>query len=114
MCPMPWRPSRRRTAGPAQAESGVHWHEHRVAAPSAGVPDGVDPDASHCYEDRRLVDKTAVMLNGVQVGALELLYSAHCGIVVPPRGGCAGATAVAYAVGYRPVTVLVACQAVGG
>ena len=48
--------------------------------PSA-VPtnDGEDPTVAGCSPDARLVDKTALMLGGKQIGALELKYSPHCG-----------------------------------
>lgn len=40
--------------------------------------DGADPHVSGCYNDARLVDKSPMMAAGIQVGALELLFSAHC------------------------------------
>jgi len=48
-------------------------------APQARVVDGMDPDASHCTADSRLVDRAPVLMDGVQVGALDLRYSPWCG-----------------------------------
>lgn len=42
-------------------------------------PDGEDPIVAGCSADARLVDKSALMLGGKQIGALELKYSPHCG-----------------------------------
>lgn len=48
------------------------------AAPTGPVSDGADPIAAGCVPDAALVDKTPVMIDGQQVGALELEYSGHC------------------------------------
>jgi Protein of unknown function (DUF2690)/Helix-turn-helix domain len=48
-------------------------------APTARVTDGVDPVVGHCEADSRLVDRAAVILDGMQVGALDLRYSPRCG-----------------------------------
>lgn len=126
-----------------------------TAAPHAAVGDGADPGAAGCKKDFRLVDKSAVMNGSKQIGALELLYSRHCGagwarlylypgepvmlgyvqvrasdgressiayplikqvddytnVVVPPSGGCLGATAVVDEVGRTPMTASIVCQA---
>lgn len=56
----------------------------RPAAVTTAIPaaepgeDGADPHSSGCYNDARLVDKSPVMAAGIQVGALELLFSPHC------------------------------------
>jgi hypothetical protein len=50
-----------------------------VPAPTARVTDGTDPIAGHCTADWRLVDRAPVLLDGVQIGALELRYSPWCG-----------------------------------
>jgi transcriptional regulator with XRE-family HTH domain len=50
-----------------------------VPAPTARVADGADPAVARCAADARLVDKAPVLLGGVQIGALELKYSAWCG-----------------------------------
>lgn len=49
-------------------------------SPSYSYPaaDGSDPVAAGCAGDARLLDKSPVMHNGVQVGALELKYSPRC------------------------------------
>ena len=39
----------------------------------------MDPDIAGCQADVRLVDKSAVMQGGAQIGALELMYSPRCG-----------------------------------
>jgi hypothetical protein len=48
-------------------------------APTARVMDGIDPVVGHCKADARLVDRAPVMLDGAQVGALDLFYSPWCG-----------------------------------
>ena len=48
-------------------------------APAARVTDGIDPGVGHCDADRKVVDRAAVILDGVQVGSLDLLYSPRCG-----------------------------------
>lgn len=48
-------------------------------APTARVADGADPAVARCTADARLVDKTPVLLGGLQIGALELKYSPWCG-----------------------------------
>lgn len=48
-------------------------------APTARVADGIDPAVGHCDPDARLVDRAPVMRGSVQIGALDLLYSPHCG-----------------------------------
>jgi hypothetical protein len=48
-------------------------------APTARVTDGIDPVAGHCNADSRLVDRAPVMLDGAQIGALDLFYSPWCG-----------------------------------
>lgn len=48
-------------------------------APTAGVADGTDPNIGHCKPDARLIDRAAVIMGGVQIGALDLMYSARCG-----------------------------------
>jgi transcriptional regulator with XRE-family HTH domain len=40
--------------------------------------DGADPIAAGCTGDAQLLDKTPVLLDGIQVGALELKYSKRC------------------------------------
>jgi hypothetical protein len=56
----------------------------RAAAVTTAIPvaepseDGADPHLSGCYQDARLVDKSPLMATGIQVGALELLFSARC------------------------------------
>ena len=50
-----------------------------VPAPRAAVADGIDPEAGHCEADSLLVDRAAVILDGVQIGALDLRYSPSCG-----------------------------------
>ena len=51
-----------------------------VPAPTtAHAVDGDDPAAAGCAKDAVLVDKSAVLMNGIQVGALEMEYSAYCG-----------------------------------
>ena len=40
--------------------------------------DGSDPVVAGCVGDARLVDKSPVMLDGQQIGALEMIYSARC------------------------------------
>ncbi|NUP48000.1 MAG: helix-turn-helix domain-containing protein [Catenulispora sp.] len=47
-------------------------------APTYGIGDGADPDKAGCSKDRKLVDKSAVMLHGEQIGAVELYYSTSC------------------------------------
>jgi hypothetical protein len=52
-----------------------------TAAAGSGVQraaDGVDPIVGGCVKDARLVDKSPVMLDGRQIGALEMIYSARC------------------------------------
>lgn len=48
------------------------------APTSAHAVDGDDPTAAGCAKDAVLVDKQAVMRGSVQIGALELEYSAFC------------------------------------
>jgi hypothetical protein len=48
-------------------------------APSGRVPDGTDPVAGHCKADSQLVGHAPVMLNGVEIGELDLRYSSWCG-----------------------------------
>lgn len=50
------------------------------AVPSS-VPtdDGEDPVVARCTADALLVDKSPLMLDGKQIGALELKFSPHCG-----------------------------------
>lgn len=52
-----------------------------AATPSSAQPfaDGASPITAGCTRDAQLLDKTPLMMNGVQVGALELKYSAYCG-----------------------------------
>lgn len=40
--------------------------------------DGHDPNQFGCVPDAQLADKAPVLIDGEQVGALELKYSAHC------------------------------------
>ncbi|HEV2373046.1 MAG TPA: helix-turn-helix domain-containing protein [Streptosporangiaceae bacterium] len=54
-------------------------HAASVKARVSRPVDGVDPIVGGCVPDARLVDKSPVMLDGQQIGALEMLYSAHCG-----------------------------------
>lgn len=58
-----------RTAGPTATPAGQH---------GARASDGSDPVSAGCAPDARLVDKSPVLSNGVQIGALELRYSARC------------------------------------
>jgi transcriptional regulator with XRE-family HTH domain len=48
-------------------------------APTARVADGTDPGVGNCKADWRLVDRAPMMLDGVQIGALDLNYSPRCG-----------------------------------
>ena len=59
-----------------QSDTAVPFTAVPTAAPS-GV-DGADPNQAGCAADAGLADKTPVMLDGRQVGALELAYSPHC------------------------------------
>jgi Protein of unknown function (DUF2690)/Helix-turn-helix domain len=49
------------------------------AVPSARSVDGQDPIAADCTSDAQLVDQVPVLIDGTQVGALDLKYSPHCG-----------------------------------
>jgi hypothetical protein len=65
------------TPGPAQSLLGpVPFSTVPSSVPS---DDGEDPVAARCTADALLVDKSALMLGGKQIGALELKYSPHCG-----------------------------------
>jgi hypothetical protein len=66
--------------GPAMALPGVpSFFGTPAPAPTARVMDGIDPGVGRCEADSRLVDRAAVILDGVQVGALDLRYSPWCG-----------------------------------
>jgi transcriptional regulator with XRE-family HTH domain len=54
-----------------------------VPAPTTRVADGTDPAVGLCKDDAHLVDKTPVMRDGAQIGALELLYSRGAGLAGP-------------------------------
>lgn len=49
-----------------------------TAVPSGRVPDGVDPAVAGCGSDAVLVDRSPVLIDGTQMGALDLAYSQHC------------------------------------
>jgi hypothetical protein len=49
------------------------------AEPTARVRDGADPAVAGCAKGSQLTDKSPVMLDGTQIGALEIHYSRHCG-----------------------------------
>lgn len=46
--------------------------------PAGGIGDGVDPGVGGCTKDERLTDRSPVMIDGKQVGDLDLEYSPHC------------------------------------
>lgn len=48
-------------------------------APSARVKDGTDPVTGRCTADSRLISRASAMLDGVQIGTLDLRYSSWCG-----------------------------------
>jgi transcriptional regulator with XRE-family HTH domain len=51
-----------------------------AAVPSrAAMADGEDPMAAGCTADATMRDKAPILLRGVQIGALELRWSARCG-----------------------------------
>ncbi|TDT97780.1 uncharacterized protein DUF2690 [Streptomyces sp. 846.5] len=66
---------------PARAAAAAGSGSTPAATPSTAQPfaDGASPITAGCTRDAQLLDKTPLMLNGVQVGALELKYSAYCG-----------------------------------
>lgn len=47
-------------------------------APTTRVADGTDPRVGHCEADAHLIDRAAVIRDGVQIGALDLMYSQWC------------------------------------
>lgn len=73
----PAAPAPRKTPAPAVAAGAFSGTPS--PAPTARVADGADPDVAHCAADGVLVNKAPVLLGGVQIGALELHYSAWCG-----------------------------------
>lgn len=67
------------TAAPPPPSQDAPFEAVPVVAPPGGpVADGADPAAAGCVPDAVLADKTPVMIDGKQVGALELEYSPHC------------------------------------
>lgn len=48
-------------------------------APTARIADGTDPHVGHCEGDAHLIDRVAVIRDGVQIGSLDLMYSGSCG-----------------------------------
>jgi transcriptional regulator with XRE-family HTH domain len=66
------------TAPPAVSQDAPFDAVPASAPPSGPVPDGADPIAAGCAPDAVLVDRTPVMIEGKQIGALELKYSPHC------------------------------------
>jgi hypothetical protein len=67
-------------AGTLNASSSAHRTPAAPTAPSYTYPasDGTDPIVAGCTGDAQLIDKTPFVHNGLQVGALELKYSARC------------------------------------
>lgn len=68
-----------RFAGPpADGSTAAPFTSVPPTTPSGGVGDGVDPGVGGCTKDERLTDRSPVMIDGKQIGDLDLEYSPHC------------------------------------
>lgn len=67
------------TSGPGPAQSLLGPVPFSTVPSSVPSGDGEDPVVARCAPDAVLVDKSALMVGGKQIGALELKYSPHCG-----------------------------------
>lgn len=73
------------TTHPSSTPSSSHESSRPLTTTTTPSPaysypalDGADPVAAGCAGDAQLIDKSALMRDGVQVGALELKYSVRC------------------------------------
>lgn len=67
------------SGAPASAVAAAPFSSVPTTTPANGIPDGVDPAVGGCTKDERLTDRSPVMIDGKQVGDLDLMYSPHCG-----------------------------------
>lgn len=66
------------SGAPASAVAASPFSSVPTTTPANGTPDGVDPAVGGCTKDERLTDRSPVMIDGKQVGDLDLMYSPHC------------------------------------
>lgn len=65
-------------SAPGNAVTAAPFTSVPTTTPANGTADGVDPAVGGCTKDDRLIDRSPVMIDGKQVGDLDLMYSPHC------------------------------------